>query len=172
MNETLHEKSWYLAQLKPNGAARATRNLTRQGFETFYPLEDVTRRVSGKFIQKPRPLFPGYLFVALDIQSGPWRSVNSTQGVSRLVSFGREPSPVPGGLIDSLRRRCDENGLLKQLDEFQPGETVSVTWGPFADFVGQVEKIAPDKRVFVLMEMMGAKTRVILDPTHLRSTGT
>jgi len=40
------------------------------------------------------------------------------------------------------------------------GDQVALNTGPFANFVAEVEKIAPDRRVWVLMDIMGGKTRV------------
>jgi transcriptional antiterminator RfaH len=45
---------------------------------------------------------------------------------------------------------------------------VRITTGPFADFVAEVEKIAPDRRVWVLMELMGSETRVAVKADQLR----
>lgn len=53
--------SWFLAQLKPNCANIADKNLKRQGFKTFLPMEEGTRKRNGKFITAMRPLFPGYI---------------------------------------------------------------------------------------------------------------
>ncbi len=160
--------SWFLAQMKPNSHAIANRNLVRQGFETFLPLQEETRRVQGRFATRKRPLFPGYIFVAMDPNSGAWRSVNSTYGISRLVGLGGTPTPVPNALIDALRARCDDDGKLLPPSLPHPGDDVMLTKGPFADFVARVESIAPDRRVWVLMEMMGGQTRVAIDPEHIR----
>jgi transcriptional antiterminator RfaH len=46
---------------------------------------------------------------------------------------------------------------------------VALTTGPFADFVAEVENIAPDRRVWVLMEIMGGKTRVAVGADQLRA---
>ncbi len=40
---------------------------------------------------------------------------------------------------------------------------------PFTDFVATIERVAPDSRVYVLMELMGAKTRVAVSAEHLRA---
>jgi len=40
---------WYLVQLKPNGHQIAERNLVRQGFCVFNPMEDKTLRKNGRF---------------------------------------------------------------------------------------------------------------------------
>lgn len=160
---------WFLAQVKPNCAQIAERNLRRQGFETFMPLEEETRKRNNRFVTTERPLFPGYLFVAFNLASDLWRSVNSTHGISRLVSFGKEPTAVPPGLVSELRRRCASNGKLLSPNLMSPGDQVSLTKGPFAGFVAEVEQIAPDRRVWVLMEIMGGHTRIAVEADQLRA---
>lgn len=164
-----HGQSWFLAQLKPNCAAIAARNLARQGFETFLPLEEQTRPRRGHFETMLKPLFPGYIFVAFDAARGLWRKVNSTHGITRLVSFGAAPAPVPAGLVADLRGRCDDDGRLLPPETLRAGDTVTLTSGPLADFVAEVERITPDRRVWVLMELMGARTRVAVPASQLRS---
>ncbi len=162
-------ETWFLAQLKPNCADIAKRNLVRQGFSTFLPLEEETRQRDGKFIQRLRPLFPGYIFVAFDISSGLWRTVNSTYGVTRLVSFGKDPAAVPSELVLQIMERCDGDGKLLPPKLLKPGDQVALTTGPFANFVAEVERIAADARVWVLMDVMGGKTRVGVNREQLRT---
>lgn len=168
---TFHDRetSWFLAQLKPNSAHIAEKNLRRQGFKTFLPLEEETRQQRGKFVTHMRPMFPGYIFVAFDAARGFWRQVNSTQGVTRLVSFGKEPTKVPADLVSQLVLRCDAEGRLLPSEQLEPGVQVTLTTGPFANFVAEVEKVAPDRRVWVLMEIMGGRTRVAVGAEHLRA---
>lgn len=161
--------TWFLAQFKPNSHNIAERNLTRQGFRTFLPMQEETKRASGKFIIQMRPLFPGYVFVALDMLRGGWRAVNSTYGITRLVSFGKEPTAVPLDLVSQLMLRCDAQGKLLPPKLLKPGDQVTLTKGPFANFVAEVEKIAPDRRVWVLMELMGGQTRVAVGANQLRA---
>jgi len=161
---SFHERdsAWFLAQLKPNCAAIAERNLKRQGFGTFMPLEEATCKRGGKFVTATRPLFPGYIFVAFDPARGAWRAINATQGVTRLVSFGNSPAPVPLDLISQLILRCDAAGKLlpAKAQELAPGDRVRLRTGPFADFVAEVERIAPDQRVWVLIDLLGSPTRM------------
>lgn len=160
---------WFLAQFKPNSHNIAERNLTRQGFRTFLPRQEETRRTQGKFNVQMRPLFPGYIFVALDILQGHWRSVNATYGITKLVSLGKEPTAVPDDLVNQLMLRCDQDGKLLPPDRLKAGDPVVMTRGPFADFVGTIDSIAADRRVYVLMELMGGKTRVSVSADQLRS---
>jgi transcriptional antiterminator RfaH len=96
MTDQDHGTRWFLAQCKPNSHHVAERNLARQGFAVFLPLQEETKRARGRFVTRMRPLFPGYLFVALDIRQGLWRAVNSTLGITRLVSLGRDTDAGAG----------------------------------------------------------------------------
>ena len=87
--------SWYIVQFKPNSHKIAVRNLQRQGFETFLPTHEVTWRTVVKFETVIRPLFAGYMFVACEPETAPWQQINSTFGVSRMLSFSEGPKPIP-----------------------------------------------------------------------------
>ena len=161
--------TWFLVQFKPNSHRIAERNLVQQGFRTFLPQHEETMRVRGKFIAQMRPLFPGYLFVALDMLHGGWRAVNSTYGITRIVSLGKEPTPVPLGLVSQLMLRCDQEGRLLPPKFLKPGDQVTMTNGPFADVIATIESVTPDRRVWVLMDIMGGQTRVAVDASQLRA---
>ena len=130
--------NWFLASLKPNCSHIAQRNLKRQGYQTFLPLEEVTQQRRGQFATAKRPLFPGYIFVAFNAAMGHWRTVNSTFGITRLVSFGQQPSSVPLGIVSQLLLRCDAAGVLLPPKRLQPGDQVCLTTGPFANFVAEI----------------------------------
>ena len=167
---TFHDcgATWFLTQLKPNSIKIAERNLKRQGFRTFLPVEELTKRAKSKFVTAERPIFPGYIFVSFDATKGGWRAINSTKGIIRLVSFGKYPAPVPLDIISSLMLRCDRQGKLMPPKLLNPGDQVAMTQGPFADFVAEVEKLDPDCRVWVLLDIMGGQTRVSVDTVQIR----
>ncbi|MBN8811841.1 MULTISPECIES: transcription termination/antitermination protein NusG [unclassified Sphingomonas] len=159
-SEAPKDKCWYLAQAKPNALAIAELNLRRQDFETFIPRQVRTRRMRNGFAKELRPLFPGYLFVLAHSTAAAWRSINGTLGIARLVQFGdARPSPIPDALITSLRESCDADGRFEP-ESPQPGERVRLLTGPFADFIGTVEKVAPGQRIWVLLDLLGRATRI------------
>ncbi len=124
----------------------------------------------GRFTTRLQPLFPGYFFVALDTERGPWRAVNSTYGVTKLVSFGGFPTPVPRDLVSQLMTRCAADGRLLPLPAIEPGDTLHLKSGPFAEFVATVERIDPERRVWVMLELMGRTTRISVDIGQLGAT--
>ncbi|MEE4317748.1 MAG: transcriptional activator RfaH [Erythrobacter sp.] len=159
---------WHLAQVKPNADKIATRNLERQNFLTFQPLERRTQVRGGRFVTSLRPFFPGYIFLSCPEAAAPWSLVNSTYGVARLVSFGGKPAPVPEGIIAGLMAACGEDGTITVSHQLQPGDLVAVTSGPFASLVGKIVRLTPDQRALVLIDFMGKQTRVRLPATDLR----
>ncbi|MFC6689484.1 transcription termination/antitermination protein NusG [Jhaorihella thermophila] len=155
------DPAWSLVQLKPNGLNTALRNLGRQGFEVFVPRHSVTRRVGGRFRDRLEPLFPGYIFVEVGRAASPWRKINSTLGVARLVQFGSGgPAIVASALVEGLMARCNGDGVLEPISEIAPGDMVRISRGPFADFVAKVETIDKDRRVWMLLDLMGRQTRI------------
>ena len=73
---------WYLAQMKPQSHQIAVRNLRRQGFEVFLPMQNVTGKARGRFVTRLQPFFPGYLFVAFDVSTGAQRNTLSSSSNS------------------------------------------------------------------------------------------
>jgi len=165
-------RDWYLVQVKPNRDRIAERNLLRQGFDVFRPWQETTRRRRGSFSDTRRPLFPGYLFAGLAPRQSRWSAIDATYGVARLVRFGgAPPRPLPGELVAGLAARCDGEGRLLREDALVPGDRVRVVAGPFADMVSTVDGLAPDRRVLLLLEILGGPTRVALSAAGLRRSG-
>ena len=160
-------KSWFILQYKPNAHRLALRNLQRQGFETFLPMQEVTQKKSTKFVLDVRPLFPGYMFVAFELENAPWRKINSTMGVSRLVSFDGQPRALPPDLVSGLMLRCDASGKILPPVLPSAGDEVRVLNGPFANFIATVEALSSPERIGVLIDLMGRKVRTSVPSTQI-----
>jgi transcriptional antiterminator RfaH len=156
---------WYVVQTQVNGEAKAQENLRRQGYQIYLPRYLKRRRHARKVDLVAKPLFPRYMFVAIDTAAQRWRSVQSTIGVSRLVTIGDEPAVVPERVIGALKAREDAKGFVK-MDAgpaFAPGDKVRVLSGAFMDNSGLFNGMADHDRVSILLEMLGRKVRVVLD---------
>ena len=160
-------KKWFILQFKPNSHRLAERNLHRQGFESFLPLHEVTKHKYNRYVSDLRPLFPGYMFVAFNPESGPWRQINCTAGVSKLVSFDYQAKPIPFELISGLKARCSSGGKLLPPNQLNKGDAVQLLVGPFEDYIAKVETIDADQRVWILMKVMGRVTRISVDSSQL-----
>ena len=153
-------KEWFILQFKSNSHQRATKNLNQQGFETFLPLHETTSRRLSRFINTSKPLFPGYMFVKFDRAESAWHKINSTYGVSRLITFNSILKSIPTTIVDSLMMRYDLSGKLLPLQKLKKGDQVEVLKGPFANFIATVEKYEADQRICILIDLMGRKTKI------------
>ena len=164
MKETVDAR-WYVVQTQVNGEVKAARNLLRQGYDIYLPRYLKRRRHARKVDFVAQPLFPRYMFVAIDMATQRWRSIQSTFGVSRLVCNGDDPAWVPDGVVPALRAREDDKGFVKMevRPAFAPGDKVRVLAGAFIDSAGLFIGLADHDRVSILLDMLGRKVRVLLD---------
>ena len=153
-------KEWFILKFKPNSHHQARKNLTRQGFEVFLPLHDTTSRKLSRFINTSKPLFPGYMFIRFNRAESNWHKINNTYGVSRLITFNSILNSIPTIFIDHLMKRYDTSGKLLPIQKLKKGDQVEVLKGPFANFIATVEKYEADQRIWILMDLMGRKTKI------------
>ena len=153
-------KEWFILQFKSNSHHIAEKNLNRQGFETFLPLHDITLRRTSRFINTSKSLFPGYMFIKFDKAESEWHKINSTYGVSRLITFNSILKSIPTIFVDQLMKRYDLSGKLLPIQKLKKGRQVTVLKGPFANFIATVEKYESDQRIWILMDLMGRKTKI------------
>ena len=156
---------WFVAHTQPHAEGKATTHLHRQGFEIYFPRYLKRRRHARRIETVAAPLFPRYLFVAIDVNVQRWRSIYSTVGVSRLVCNGDDPTPVPEGIVEALKNREDTNGFIK-LDTrppFRAGDQIRVLDGAFSSCLGLFEGMAERERIAILLDLLGRKVRVVLD---------
>ena len=161
MNLSL-EKKWIIAQIKSNSYNTAIQNLERQGFETFLPKIELTQRQKDKFILKRAYVFPGYIFVCFDPSISSWSKINSTYGVSKILTFNNKPSEISSDLILELKNKYEINSNLTQKDRLQKGDSIKFYKGPFADLIAKVENIDENNRIWILLEAMGGYRRLKL----------
>ena len=154
-------RRWYVVQTRPRDESRALFHLARQGFESYLPRFLKCRRHARKMDIAPVPLFPGYLFVALDLAAARWRSIQGTVGVSRLVCHGENPAPIPEGVVEEIMGRQNADGwvLLHPETALRRGQVVEISDGPLVDLQGIFEGLDSGERVVVLLSLLGREVR-------------
>ena len=172
------EIRWYFLHTYSGQEDRVRRNL-EQRIETMdvrdkilqvvVPTEEIVEIREGKRIPKRVRLYPGYVLVQMRMDDESWYVVRNTPGVTGFVSAEDEadkrPKPVPLEPIEveNILQQM-ESATPKAKIGFSSGESVRITDGPFADFIGTVETIDPDQgKVTVLVSFFGRETPVELD---------
>lgn len=154
-------RRWYVAQTQAHGEERARLNLERQGFHTYLPHYRRERRHARRRDIVKAPLFPGYVFVHLDLEEEPWRSINGTFGVSHLVCHGERPAPVPEGVVEAIAGRASTDGLIElQPPALRRGDALRIVSGALAECRGLFERMADRDRVVLLLDLLGRQVRV------------
>ncbi|MDQ6703596.1 MAG: transcriptional activator RfaH [Pseudomonadota bacterium] len=154
---------WFLAWTLPHRETTAETHLSRQGFRSFLPRHLKTVRHARKLRTVTTPIFPRYLFVALNLDRDRWRSVNSTTGIANLFMAHDRPVPVPDGVVETLIQSTDKLGRLQFA--LERGQKVRLVAGPFAQALGILDRLDDAGRVEVLLEIMGGGIRVKLART-------
>ena len=100
------------------------------------------------------------MFIKFDRAESEWHKINSTYGVSRLITFNSILKSIPTTFVDHLKKRYDLSGKLIPVKKLKKGDQVKVLKGPFASFVATVEKYEDDQRIWVLMDLMGRQSKI------------
>ena len=152
---------WCAAHTQINAEDVAAGHLIRQGFDVFLPKHLKRRAHARRNDWIAKPLFPGYLFVAIDPDHSPWRAIRGTVGIRDVIRFGEKPAAVPDPVIHEIRARQEDNGLIRTRTAagFKQGETVQVKRGPLGELEALFEGTDERNRVIVLLNLLGRKVR-------------
>jgi transcriptional antiterminator RfaH len=155
---------WAAARLEPHREHLALHFLGLNGFETYLPRIRERRLVRSRRVVVTPPLFPGYAFIAIELQ---WHAARWCPGVLSLVMDGERPAKVPDRDIADLRSRERDGYVVlpkqpKPNSSFRPGDRLRVCSGPFAGSFGLFAGMAPRDRVLVLLKMLGCERELAL----------
>ena len=150
---------WHLLQTKSRQERKAAQELEQQNITVFLPLYRFEKIIKGVKVKKEEPLFPGYLFIELDIKNTNWTSVRSTRGVSNFVGFGSGPAIVDQTIINKLR----EIDLLPKQSYFNAGEKIRVAGGPLEGLSAIFQAENGSSRSYVLLEFMQQNQYLCID---------
>ena len=131
--------------------------------EILVPTEEVVEMRNGQKRKSERKFFPGYVLVQMEMDDSTWHLVKDTPRVMGFIGgTADKPSPITDREAEAILQRVANTGdKPKPRTLFEPGETVRVIEGPFADFNGTVEEVNYEKsRVQVAVSIFGRLTPV------------
>jgi transcriptional antiterminator NusG len=166
----VHTYAGYENKVKQNLASRVrSMNVEEQIFEVVIPMEDVIEFKGGRKVVVQKKVFPGYLLVRMALDDDSWYVVRNTPGVTGFVGNGARPTPLSRKEVENIlgSGAAVEPGQEKKVRprlEYEVGEQVRVTTGPFADFNGAISDIdVARSKLTVLVNIFGRETPVELE---------
>jgi transcriptional antiterminator NusG len=127
------------------------------------PTEEEMEVRDGKRRTVEKRVFPGYILVNMKLNERVLNVVRGTPGVTRFVGMGSKPTPLTPQEVNQIMRRMEAEAPKLRVS-FRTGQKVRITDGPFADFMGLVDKIDTERaKVTVLVSFFGRETPVELD---------
>jgi transcriptional antiterminator NusG len=132
-------------------------------FNVLVPIEKKIKIKSGKRTIVEEKIYPGYVLVEMMVTDDSWYVVRNTPRVTGFVGSGTTPTPIATEEIESIMKRMGVEEPKYKI-EFEEGDAIKITDGPFKDFDGKVAEIDEEKgKVKVLVSLFGRDTPVELD---------
>ena len=159
---------WYLAYAKPRSESVAFEQLSRQGYDAYFPLYKMLRRTPEGMLVQRRPMFPRYVFFRPGRAGQSIAPARFTLGVSNLVKFGVMPATVNSDLLEGLRAFELEREMadVAAISTLQSGRRVAICAGPLKGLEGLVCSTS-GQRVIVLLDLLGRQPQVTIPNHHL-----
>ncbi len=169
--DTSHGK-WYVLHSQTGHENRVKNNLEQRInslgvqdkiFDIIVPTREIVVIKKGKKTKQKEKVFPGYIFVRMELDDESWLVVRTTEGVTGFIGAGLKPTPISDKEVQAIMRFVQQE-QPKFKTKFSVGEAVKITEGPFTDFLGSVETIDEEKgKVRVLVSIFDRETPVELD---------
>lgn len=143
-------------------------DLANKIFDALVPKEKQIEIKNGKRRVADKKIFQGYVLVEMCLSDETWYIIRNTPGVTGFVGTGTQPTPVSKKEIEKIKKRMGVDDP-KFTVNYEIGEVVSVTDGPFKGFEGTISEIDANKgKLKVLVSMFGRETAVELDALQVK----
>ena len=138
-------------------------NMGHKIFRVEVPQKTVTKVKDGKRQDKEEKIFPGYVLVEMIMDDDSWYVVRHTPGVTKFIGAEKKPIPARDSEIKKIIHRVQAETTKVVLD-VKVGDKVRIISGPFADFVGDITEVYPDKeKLRASVSIFGRDTPVELE---------
>ena len=151
------------------------RKVKIEGLETVVgrivvPSERVRTRKEGKVRDSDRKLYPGYVFIELELDSNGmipekvWFMIKETEGVGDFIGSNGKPSPMSPKDESKLIEAAEKPDEITSEVKFGKGDKIKVNNGAFQNFEGEVDEVIADKgMVRIVTTIFGRPTPLELE---------
>ena len=160
----IHTYSGYENKVKKNLEHRIhSMDMADKIFRVEVPTEEEIEIRNGQRQTVNRKVFPGYVLVEMAMSDESWYVVRNTPGVTSFVGSGNRPLPLEENEVKKILKQMGVEAPKFKV-QYSKGQSVRVKDGPFAEFIGTVDEVNPERnKVKVLVSIFGRETPVELD---------
>ncbi len=159
-----NESAWYAIFVKTGEEDKVKERLDYRfdnSLVVVTPKKIIKERKGGKWYQRVRNLFPGYIFIYGIIDEHNYRQLWDVPGIFKLLCTDREPVSIPKHEIEVFASLFDDEGTIQESDIFMEGDEITIISGPLTSLQGQILRVDKRKgRARVLLDFLG-EARVI-----------
>ena len=155
--------NWYCLHTAPRQENKVALVLQRElGLDVFAPRIRFRRMRAGQPLWATEALFPGYLFARFEYFERR-RQINALPGVTSVVHFGDQVSPVHDAIM-AMRALVHDNETVEVTADPQPGSEVVITGGSLRGLRVLVTRVIPARqRIAILLDLLGSQREVEIE---------
>ncbi len=172
-------KKWYILNVVSGQEAKIASEVKTIFFsnlqdnspsQAIVPSRQVIKVKKGKKVQEAQKMFPGYIFVQMDMADRV--TLNRILLIPKVLGFlgpKNNPEPVNSAKIDEILKTCESEPLNDTSASVKTGDSVTVIDGPFESFSGVVEGFDQEKqKVKISILIFGRATSVELELNQIK----
>ncbi len=165
---------WYIVHAYSNFEKKVAESIKEQAAQNglgdlfdqvLVPTEEVVEMRRGRKVTSERRFFPGYVLVRMEMTDQAFHLIKETPKVTGFLGSDNKPMPISNAEADRILNQVQEGvDRPKPTIQFEIGEQVKVSDGPFASFNGLVEEVDEERaRLKVAVSIFGRATPVELE---------
>ncbi len=153
---------WYALRTRSRQEKAAAARLSSVGISNYLPLKSELRQWSDRKQEVQVPLFPGYVFVHLDVRSGSRLEALKTPGIVGFVGNASGPLPIPEKQIESVRTVVSSGSEFTSQTPWKEGDRVRVVRGPLAGVEGILDRRGSKSQLVITIEMIQRSVALVV----------
>ena len=131
--------------------------------QILIPTEKIVELKAGKKRETSKKFYPGYILIEMEMDEETWHLVRSTPRVTGFVG-GMEPAPLQPEEVEVIIQQIEKGPAQQVKTQFEKGDTVRITDGPFSNFNGLIDEVDADhSKLRVMVTIFGRQTPVELN---------
>lgn len=155
------QKNWYAVYTIVRHEKSVCSSLLNKEIDTYLPIREVVNRWKDRNKKVSLPLFPGYLFVNLDVRDK--MNVLTTKGVVRMLGINGDPTPIPDEQVNSIKNLLESNLRYDPYQYIAEGREVEVVNGPLAGTKGRILQRRGQYRLILSVDLIQRAVSVEVD---------